>query len=122
MKANELMIGDWVYQALYKDAEIPNKGHVWKAVMVTYLPFDEDWAIEPIPLTEEILKKNGRLYNGGWRRYLLHDNMNVSYDLDRHQFEYKYSRIENIRYVHQLQHILRLCGLNEIADNFKVEL
>ena len=25
-----------------------------------------------------------------------------------------------LQYVHELQHALRLCGLNEIADNFKI--
>ena len=30
--------------------------------------------------------------------------------------------IENFKceYVHQYQHLLRLCGLNELANNFKV--
>lgn len=27
----------------------------------------------------------------------------------------------HIYYVHELQHALRLCGLNELADNFKVK-
>ncbi|MBQ0088527.1 MAG: hypothetical protein KBT27_04250 [Prevotellaceae bacterium] len=26
-----------------------------------------------------------------------------------------------IKYVHELQHALRLCGLNDLADNFKIE-
>ena len=30
------------------------------------------------------------------------------------------SSIHNLQYVHELQHALRLCGLNELADNFKV--
>ena len=30
------------------------------------------------------------------------------------------SRICNLQYVHELQRALRLCGLNELADNFKV--
>lgn len=29
-------------------------------------------------------------------------------------------RIENIYMVHQLQHALRLCGLDELANNFKI--
>ena len=34
-----------------------------------------------------------------------------------------YACVENLDYVqvHQLQHALRLCGLNDIADNFKIE-
>ena len=30
------------------------------------------------------------------------------------------SRIYNLQYVHELQHALRLCGLDELADNFKL--
>ena len=30
------------------------------------------------------------------------------------------SMIHNLQYVHQLQHALRLCGLDELADNFKI--
>ena len=28
--------------------------------------------------------------------------------------------VATLNYIHQLQHALRLCGLNELADNFKV--
>lgn len=31
-----------------------------------------------------------------------------------------YNKIE-FKYVHQLQHALRLCGLDELADNFKIQ-
>ena len=30
------------------------------------------------------------------------------------------SRIYNLQYVHELQHALRICGFNELADNFKI--
>lgn len=30
------------------------------------------------------------------------------------------SRIEGLRYVHELQHALRLCELDKLADNFKI--
>ena len=29
--------------------------------------------------------------------------------------------VEQFYYFHELQHALRLCGLNELADNFKIE-
>lgn len=31
-----------------------------------------------------------------------------------------HTRIKNIHMVHELQHSLRLCKLDELADNFKV--
>lgn len=121
MKASELMIGDWVYQALYKDAEIPNKGHGWKEVRVTCLPFDEDWAIAPIPLTEKILKANGWICCDGW-----FERNNVDFFIAKCGYKYKLCPIFHMRsfttiaYVHELQRVLRCCGLNELADNFRV--
>ena len=32
-----------------------------------------------------------------------------------------YSRVIDVHCVHELQHALRLCGLGELADNFKIE-
>ena len=53
MKTKELMIGDWVYGTEKK-----------KYGRVDRLEHDvEDESVEPIPLTEEILKKNGFLGN-----------------------------------------------------------
>lgn len=96
-------------------------------------------AYEPIPLTEEILKANGfttdndhtlkgsciyhrlcgkyedykvivRLLNGWVKIESFDDRWHTLLDLAIQP-----------RYVHELQHALRLCGLNELADNFKVE-
>lgn len=142
MRANELMIGDWVYNALYVDTEIPNKGHGWKAVRVPNLPFDEEWAIEPIPLTEEMLEMNGfEEYRYGVCqsvRYriitetdtVMIEPMKVKSRLGNkwYWFDNKTRKFEIVKphvlyplvYVHELQHALRLCGLTELADNFKV--
>lgn len=32
----------------------------------------------------------------------------------------KITNVPNIQYIHELQHVLRPCGLNELADNFKM--
>lgn len=88
-----------------------------------YLGWDIEH-IEPIPLTEEILNVNGFWEEGGGFAKFF---PNVG------KFTTWKSRIEDIqctllgtvelplRYVHQLQHALRLCGLNDIADNFKIQ-
>lgn len=72
--------------------------------------------VYPIPLTEEILKANGcelHEFNGVMRyersEFIIHHSMRDC--VGRNNFTYKY--------VHQLQHALRLCGLNDFADNFK---
>ena len=109
MKANELMIGDWIF---YSD----------KSVKVLQLNENSkyDW-VKPIPLTPEILEKNG------WERYENFMNMkaadNISFSwtdmYGESLFKNGYHMCD-CKYVHTLQHALRLCGLDELADNFKV--
>lgn len=127
MKANELMIGDWV----------SIKGHPCK---VSYLaPFDIGDTrlsvisngydgntyldeIEPIPLTTEILEANGwtLLANFGGEDYWSEDG---EFRLPYNKGQYRiiiHGIVIKITYVHELQRVLRCCGLNEIADNFKI--
>ena len=149
MKANDLMIGDWVnfYDAqAYKvtSIHINNKGCAVRLEFDEYIV--ETWAgkIEPIPLTEEILKANGfEDATFGYGRHCLRIKGSVAdskitkyYSVEYHpkgcyppspdleQFIDIMLNIGSIRlncyYVHELQHALRLCGLNELADNFKV--
>ena len=89
--------------------------------------------IKPIPLTPEILEKNSIKKRGdndeyavfGWEGmkqwYVTLEDFKPQYDF---WFITSSDRDLNvsgkIRYVHQLQHVLRLCGLNDLADNFKV--
>lgn len=118
MEANELMIDDWVQ--IVSDAPImANEYHRidWirtgevgldNRKIVTY-PY-----IQPIPLTPEILEKNGFVYNAipfvdGWEQfgltlyrggngYRINCGINVSLIIDC---------------VHELQHALRLCGIEK---------
>ena len=103
MKTKELMIGDWVY-----GTEKKKYGRVDK------LEHDvEDESVEPIPLTEEILKKNGFLGNDygeiiieEWR--IMCDCCNVAILHNEHV------DIDTpIRFVHELQHALKLCRIDK---------
>lgn len=128
LQAKELMIGDF----------IRIKGKPWK---VSYIaPFDIGDArlavisndydgnpylsdIEPIPLTIEILEANGwellSFYN---REAYYAPNGVFSLDLRNGLLRLIiHGKIIIIQYVHELQRALRLCGLNELADNFKIE-
>lgn len=106
MKAVELMIGDWI---LYND----------KPVKTLQLSKNSkyDW-VKPIPLTPEILEKNGFVRH--------HDKIHpyyVDYCHERDGFTIFNSRTWHghiLNSVHELQHALRLCGLNDLADDFKV--
>ena len=95
--------------------------------------------IEGIPLTPEILEKNG-FYDSYTKRYYKRFYSNGCFDI---AISLVYREIEvskvcgagtdceeedygsaivfgNDICVHTLQHALRLCGLDELADNFKV--
>lgn len=147
MKANELMIGDWVSYTEYEYyRKVSSIDPLMERVGLGYIDLNTfpsyDYCdihdVNPIPLTPEILEKNGwkqskyetcsGLYeykgehlshlmvkrsNGRWVAIVDgQDNVEETYDAS-------YLRI-NIFYVHELQHALRLCGLNDLADNFKV--
>lgn len=124
MEAKELMIGDWVnsYDAqAYKVTSI----HINDKGCAVRLEFDEyiveTWAdkIEPISLTEGILKANGFMFDSVEQEYLLEGFPSVLVDYYS-VCMYWQGHLLRFYYVHQLQHALRLCGLNDIADNFKV--
>lgn len=111
MKATELMIGDWVMN--------PNDGRTYKIHTITaaeqtrlsnpYNLTDLEYGLgEPIPLTAKILGKNPNIEELGY------------WDYEVNVFRLFATPILNLWYIHQLQHALRLCGLNELADNFKI--
>ena len=113
MKANELMIGDKVMVKLL--SQIPNTYvlHTWTAN-----DYSRDIQVKPIPLTTEILENNGWWYYSDdmWQ----HEE--VGFYIEKWYGRFQCFDINQIKLdsVHQLQQILRLCGLNELADNFKV--
>lgn len=127
MKVDELMIGDWV---VFKD----------KPAQVTIIDnweneisyFDDDAEgvltvkindIEPISLTEEMLSDNGFIYDD-LDFFQERDNVTVFVG-DQSLFSFYDTNAKDyiilafsFKYVHEFQHLLRLCGLNDLADNF----
>ena len=75
----------------------------------------------PIPVTPEILEKNGWEETEYWHEYK-DGNTIIQCSLPDMRGIINGVEIEHFKceYVHQLQHLLRLCGLDELADNFKV--
>lgn len=126
MDSKDLMVGDWVNT---------NDGFR-KVLIITPFrvrtnicehEFDVD-CITPISLTEDILKMNNFEFSPARDLALLKigDVMIEVYPSDGLDWLRIYpsndQRIQlSINYVHELQHALRLCGLNELADNFKIE-
>lgn len=151
MKANDLMIGDWVQDRhgdFIQVREILGDGinGEWDGGecygVEAYI--DE---IELIPITSEILKKNGwywgltsdeedivSLFEGAYDEHWVYDegageiSLIFPEDTDGGLLkidDQKFNRHLNFLwndtlYVHELQRALRLCGLDELAENFKV--
>ena len=126
MKATELMIGDLIkikghldYDKVQEIARDENMQ--WYISFACSATLFRAYEFEPIPLTPEILEKNGWKETEYWHEYE-DGNTIIQYSLSNiwgiiNEIEIEHFKCE---YVHQLQHLLRLCGLNELADNFKV--
>lgn len=132
MKANELMIGDWVYDTILcgntKVIEITSnkiKGDIHEQ---SY----PDSGFDPIPLTAEILEKNGFVENDGstsWKFETNSETLVTIYGVNEYHLSanirdthecgkgfrwllYNYT----IFYVHQLQQILRVFRVEKTIE------
>lgn len=131
MKANELMLNDWVCYDGDTDYECPLRvdGVSCDDVSIEGEGFlgGVNGVVVPIPLTEEILKVNGfEIYGHHAMLYVnndmpeevsIHIDYAESYDINSP--DYRLSGL--CKYVHELQHALRICGLAELADEFRIE-
>lgn len=117
MKARELMIGDWVYNSYHKKNIQWNYGEMFCPNGNPVIGKD----LYPIPLTAEILEKNRwkEMPNGTICLYDKFDN-SKSIICDKGLVFTFLDRTFKLIYVHEFQHALRLCGLNGLADNFKI--
>lgn len=121
MKASELMIGDW-YQWYAECRYYPYQ--------VKPEDFTKDYIanFEPIPLTPEILKANGFRESIEEGTYYFPDKYSdinnkgfaIETDGDGVWFITDHSLMP-FRYVHELQRVLRCCGLTDLAENLKLD-
>lgn len=128
MDAKDLMVGDYVIRK-----NVPKEILIVDTIDsirdIVYLDLDglgiteKLENIEPIPITPKILKKNGFVKQDydGW---LISENNGrrlIEYRTDYFDglliinfVEEPYSKISiKLKYVHELQHALKLCGINE---------
>ena len=133
MKANELMIGDWVQgnpcgqhcdrnnNTYYKVAILDIGNHCWGYSVcgaLVELKYDD---IFPIPLTPEILEKNGWVEDGYFYRhkelgYIQLGKLfeHASFDFTKYGINYRIQTSPRcMKYIHQFQHALRLCGISK---------
>ena len=115
MKANELMIGDWVRKLERGGHTIPVKV---TGVIDDSVDFErsdgvrgviDSIGIDPIPLTDEILQKNFPEFEQGYTIGWFPNN--VGYQIEWYgDLEDNEIIMKHVGSVHQLQHILRLIG------------
>lgn len=138
LSIKSLQIGDWVTGKKWREkpfqiTRINDNGKFiyGKTANSTVGPFFAE-ELEPIPLTPEILERNEFVNDSGiycWRV----ENKQITYfskENNRPYCTYPFVNIESgcidvnelpMEYVHELQNALRLCGLNDLADHFKLE-
>lgn len=140
MLCKELQFGDWCRSEHGFPMQITNVGDDY-----AYATFDGfDWELDDkdfppcaIEITKELLEANGWksltdefcdvMYDGGcvndangkhieWRK----GDLSIWFDYGK-DYDGAYSDIlVPCKYVHQMQQVLRLAGMTELANNFKV--
>ena len=118
IRAEELMIGDWVLDGT-QDAQVT--GITCDGIIETTANDNSNIELlKPIPITSEILEKNGFWYetNVG---YVLEDyEYEIIYDSWEHELRVLKNREQILKIdffdkmsVHELQHALKLCGISK---------
>lgn len=125
MKANELMIDDWVKCvdsthtiSMFAQVDAIEEGHncilVKRDISNWFLDIKY---LEPIPLTNKILEKNGFVKVDGAYQDVFYccDGLDLLIDDRLEPWGYTlYGVFElQIKYLHELQHALRLGGINK---------
>lgn len=125
MKATELMIGDWAEfhqsdgQGFYAQVEALNNDGTFSES-----GFYADNDVSPIPLTAEILEKNGWIWDGmyacfdynGNKEFMWYKHEGICRDFYIHkngEKELIFLTRPGIIFVHQLQHALRMCRIEK---------
>lgn len=120
MKASDLMIGDYVTvtpSGMLIQVAATHKRKVAYHACTDKLSWVREGLLRPIPLTREILEKNGMKFrtNVGWfaedEEYFLEISTkgdNVYWTIN----DWEYSLLK-LNYVHELQHALKLCRIEK---------
>lgn len=132
MDAKELRIGDWVsHKGTYvKIEDVTTNSSRYKYPLGVVYSDGRVFAhiavlnVDPIPITEEMLEKNGfEFFDSSY----FNDIVSITFlpsciYFICHVYKGEVCDVieRHIDYVHELQHLLRLCGLKEMADSFVV--
>jgi hypothetical protein len=127
METTDLMIGDWVFYKNFKGNLVPHK---IICISETFAEFEDPpynlykyERMYPIPLTPEILEKNGFVISSEHANlYFSEGDEKMSFCLRKmydklNNFVFYgsicYNIVSPIKYVHELQHALKLCKIDK---------
>jgi hypothetical protein len=131
MERQDLMIGDWVRNEFGDAEQVQEIGS--GLVMLAYNDLYQYDDIQPILLTGEILEKNEFAYcnsNGGYYGYFEESYSNQTMEIVLFDVKSEYRNVQihickanypnkimlhlmECNYVHQLQHVLKVCGIKK---------
>ena len=133
IKCTDLMLNDWLLLnddvAFGKVLNIGSNGYIGVDAISTKGPcyvYNTEKAFSPLILDENILLKNGFVeHDENFLELEITWNSSIFYDRKCKTFRYKnleagIVQAYTIKYVHQFQQFLRLCGLIELANNLKL--
>ena len=122
MRATELMIGDWVEVIQSDHLKFVQVGEIHRTSIITKpAEYEEEEIdlqnIKSIPLTSKILEKNVFKKRNKYY-YITIENKDTRYCVE-YDTESKKLTVNNVwfvinevRYVHELQHAMKLCGID----------
>jgi len=125
MNANELMVGDWIKMPNERGGDNVQVENIYDKGCIASGRILLSYEIQPIPLTQEILEKNGFGKSNNVSDIPPYDkdeegNMHYSYN-DKFWGWWQPNGVLSsnalgfieLKYVHELQHVLRLCGIEK---------
>lgn len=118
MNATDLMIRDWIY---VDKTPIKINQVCEECIICDFGDGDEEVdCFEPITLTPEIFEKNGFIYEKGYSSivYRLDENFLIHYENSKYKVKWTDEDCDEelsiyIKYVHELQHLIKLCKINK---------
>lgn len=130
MKCKELMVGDWIADALGIPMQVISVGYTY-AYAERNDENDYDWEefedkeCKPCPilLTDEFFKKNDfdkKILHWSEGGIIYEKDGSNGYNIAIRMFDAPFGPGANVHYVHELQQLLRLGGYTELANDVKL--
>lgn len=130
MKCNELMVGDWVADALGIPMQVISVGYTY-AYAERNDENDYDWEefedkeCKPCPilLTDEFFEKNDfdkKILHWSEGGIIYEKDGSNGYNIAIRRFDAPFGPSANVHYVHELQQLLRLGGYTELANSVEL--